>query len=635
MRRALLIGINDYPFINNADLKGCVGDVLLFEQLLLERFAFAAAAITILRDNQATRAGILGALAELTRSTEPDDLVLVYYAGHGSYRARARARGGQEQTLVPHDSGRRTYPNRDISEDELGQWLRTLAAKTDNVVLFFDSCHSETLVRSLEGGARFVEGDPRAAPEPAAAEVKPPAGPSGPLPPSDRYVVLSACRDEQQAWEYVERVGDQKIVHGTFSLFLIEALRSAGPRSTYRDLYERVAAQVTQAKPMQQPRCEGRIDRVLFALSEHDLPPARHVQVLAVSASQVTLAAGALHGVELGSRWALVAPGAPLDVAAQPRIQVSAVTDLRSEATPLDGAPPPLPLRAHPLDRPAALPRLALQLEDLPGTAPALRAEVTRQLATSDWLTLEVGATAPLTLRLQLRADGYTVRSTEGELLLAQGTRSQTSSLDLPQRLEQLARYLHVRGLNNPRSGIGGDVELQVLRLQAGGFAPIPGEPGGLLRCAIGDRLRLVVRNRSRGRRFASILAMGAALGITPIFPPLGVPGQALAPGEERTSEDFDLYPPPEPLLARAADGAQREYLKLLVSDEELDLAPLFQAGVPRSASQDELTVLLATALGGERSRELRAQARRDWTTELRELRWHGSAKQELGSLSE
>src|SRR4051794_12434084 len=84
-RRALLIGINNYPkFPPERQLHGCVNDVNLMGTTLRDHFGFPDANITFLRDAQATRAGILSALDALVAATNSDDLVVVSYSGHGS-----------------------------------------------------------------------------------------------------------------------------------------------------------------------------------------------------------------------------------------------------------------------------------------------------------------------------------------------------------------------------------------------------------------------------------------------------------------------------------------------------------------------------------------------------------------------
>lgn len=80
---ALLIGINQYQHV--PPLATAVQDARAVREVLVERYGFAPERIMALLDEQATRAGIEGALYQLGRKAGPDDSVLIYYAGHGQY----------------------------------------------------------------------------------------------------------------------------------------------------------------------------------------------------------------------------------------------------------------------------------------------------------------------------------------------------------------------------------------------------------------------------------------------------------------------------------------------------------------------------------------------------------------------
>jgi uncharacterized caspase-like protein len=163
-KRALLIGINEYPKLGpRYQLTGCVNDVDAMAQVL-GGLGFRQPDITRLVDGEATRDAILSALEQLAGQATTDDIVVVHFSGHGS---QIRDREGDEaddwdETIVPYDSGRRPLQNRDITDDEIHDWLTKLTARTRNVTLIFDSCHSGTITRDLFGArARWVERDDR------------------------------------------------------------------------------------------------------------------------------------------------------------------------------------------------------------------------------------------------------------------------------------------------------------------------------------------------------------------------------------------------------------------------------------------------------------------------------------------
>jgi hypothetical protein len=81
-RRALLVGINDYPDPENR-LEGCVNDVFLMSSVLQES-GFNPENIRVVLNERATAAGILERLEWLLEGAEAGDERVFYYSGHGA-----------------------------------------------------------------------------------------------------------------------------------------------------------------------------------------------------------------------------------------------------------------------------------------------------------------------------------------------------------------------------------------------------------------------------------------------------------------------------------------------------------------------------------------------------------------------
>ena len=125
-RWALLIGVNKYSKLESRyQLKGCVNDIELMEEILKNNFGFPAAQITSVQDENATRDGILHAMDALVENVTEDSIVLFHFSGHGSQMRDPEGDepDGYDETIVPHDSGRHPSPNRDIRDDEIYEWL--------------------------------------------------------------------------------------------------------------------------------------------------------------------------------------------------------------------------------------------------------------------------------------------------------------------------------------------------------------------------------------------------------------------------------------------------------------------------------------------------------------------------------
>src|SRR5436190_18475232 len=81
-RRALLVGINDYPDPANR-LEGCVNDVFLMSAILQE-CGFAPEDIRVVLNERATATGILDRLEWLLEGTEDGQDRVLFYSGHGA-----------------------------------------------------------------------------------------------------------------------------------------------------------------------------------------------------------------------------------------------------------------------------------------------------------------------------------------------------------------------------------------------------------------------------------------------------------------------------------------------------------------------------------------------------------------------
>jgi hypothetical protein len=132
--RALIIGINDYKDPNIPDLVTAINDADAMANLLSERYGFE---VELLLDRKATKEAIYRALRSLASSTEADDSVLIYYAGHGDLDRLTKdgwwipvdAKGGDPVT----------YLNNYLVQT----YMRSMKAR--HVLLISDSCYSGTL----------------------------------------------------------------------------------------------------------------------------------------------------------------------------------------------------------------------------------------------------------------------------------------------------------------------------------------------------------------------------------------------------------------------------------------------------------------------------------------------------------
>ncbi|MEH2058265.1 MAG: caspase family protein [Nostoc sp.] len=184
-KRALLVGINDYPGTSAQDLKtqglwyqlkGAVNDVYLQRELLIHRFGFHPDDVLVLSDGQAKRQNILDKFEQhlIQWVKSPDDVVVFHYSGHGSNVIDPNQvfTDKLNGTIVPVDADLPDgYPQKggevnDITAGTIFLLREALGRKTKNVTFILDSCYSgggvrgNLIIRSRPGHVE-LRGDDR------------------------------------------------------------------------------------------------------------------------------------------------------------------------------------------------------------------------------------------------------------------------------------------------------------------------------------------------------------------------------------------------------------------------------------------------------------------------------------------
>lgn len=310
-RRALLVGVSKYshggsPTDEWWDLSS-EGDVSALRGLLVDKFGFQNADIVTLSTRpQTTRASILAAFDQLIADTHKGDIVYIHYSGHGTPVPDKNGDefDGLDESIVPSDYVSRRDGSRNIIDDTIGEMLAKLSAREPaSVTLTFDSCFSGSQTR---GGRMVVRGG-------GYLGVVPPGRPG--MDPdvtglgereafARRYVVISAARNDQPAHETDDGSGGTM---GLLTYALVEHMRAAGPNTTYRDLFDGVFDTVARRNPGQTPQLEGDLDAQL--MSGVALPPQPYLETRVDDLGRLILQAGSLHGITVGSQFALYPRG--------------------------------------------------------------------------------------------------------------------------------------------------------------------------------------------------------------------------------------------------------------------------------------------------------------------------------------
>ncbi len=554
---ALLVGINEY--VNKREsptLGGCVNDVDAMAQLLRDRFNVPPENIRKLTDNQATHGAIKQAFqehliararawAEAGKEGTPPAF-LFHYSGHGSQALDETGSepDGLDETIVPHDS--RTEGVYDIKDWELGGWLGDLAHYSENVTVILDCCHSGSGTRDAKATlvrTRRCQPDLRPQPArrpPAVARTRALTSASG-WETGDGHVLLAACRDREEANEYMAWEGQAVREHGALTYFLIQELSqmTRDRPITYRELHERVRYQVNSTYQDQMPQCEGGRDRLVFG----GLRPAREVflNVVDKRLGLIWVDGGLAHGLTVGSELHVYPPETRALAEAGPplaRLRVEEVGAVRSGCTLEEGGPDiPLPARATvyrlnygDMQRPVVL--------DVP-PGPDQAALQARLAApdVEDYVRL-VPPDAPADFRIQQAGEGYEIQDASGRLLVSPFPPDKLG--ELGPDLVHLVRYHNSLDLQNRagHSELAGAVGLAVRQLAfdaaTGDPRAVPFEPGagGEVMVDAGERIVLEVTNHADLPLYFALFDFSYDWSVTQLYPRVGGAHEALAPGK-------------------------------------------------------------------------------------------------------
>lgn len=160
-KRALFIGISDYGNAKEdpnkwTNISGA-NDITLLSPL----FKNQGFQVSTLVDNQATYAGIIKALKNLTNSSKPGDIVYIHFSMHGQpfEDLNGDEADGWDEALIPVDAQMKyekgVYEGHNhLLDDELEKHvnnIRTKLGTTGRLYVVLDACHS--------GGASRGDGD--------------------------------------------------------------------------------------------------------------------------------------------------------------------------------------------------------------------------------------------------------------------------------------------------------------------------------------------------------------------------------------------------------------------------------------------------------------------------------------------
>ena len=144
---ALVIGISKYQYLpSKAQLKFADADAQALRDFLVgEKGGFEPQNVTLLVNDQATQIRIFRELDRLQRGSGPNDLVLIFFAGHGVVNS------AEQGFLLAYDSRPDDLLATAVEMDRFNSILKRIRARS--VVIISDACHSGTIGDLIAAGS--------------------------------------------------------------------------------------------------------------------------------------------------------------------------------------------------------------------------------------------------------------------------------------------------------------------------------------------------------------------------------------------------------------------------------------------------------------------------------------------------
>lgn len=251
-KRALCIGINDYPGTDN-DLEGCVNDAKDWAEFL-EKRDFE---VQQLLNKKATKSAMKSGIESIVKNAKSGDVVVITYSGHGSWipDLDGDEPDARDEVLCPYDIAK----NGAFSDDEMYD-IFTEREKGVRIIFVSDSCHSGTMIRlgPVPAGthgprirflppAKFLS--PKKMAVAAARATRRAAGKPRPF----GGVLLAGCQDTE--FSYDAEFNNRP--NGAFTYFALKALKKMPAKATYQDWFKAIRKQLPNPNQPQTPNFLG------------------------------------------------------------------------------------------------------------------------------------------------------------------------------------------------------------------------------------------------------------------------------------------------------------------------------------------------------------------------------------------
>ena len=273
---ALIVAIGKYPTTSDWPELSSANDVPLIKGALKGQ-GFKDENITILKDQQATLAGMTNAFDKLIQKAKAGDIVVFHFSGHGEQIEDDNGDEGDglDEALVSYDAlqeYKAGAPIKHFRDDLLGQKikeLRTVLGPTGNLLVIIDACHSGTSTRGLgvKRGTNKIYASPDYFKKLGTRKVTIGNNDYGVVEDGNNLAPMAgffASAPDQCNSEVV--MPDKKGV-GSLSLafsMAMEKVEKGDKNTTYQGLFDEIKVDMGTLVPGQTPMAEGTLNKIIF-----------------------------------------------------------------------------------------------------------------------------------------------------------------------------------------------------------------------------------------------------------------------------------------------------------------------------------------------------------------------------------
>jgi len=246
-KKALSVGINKFKNFPQYNLNGCVKDVTDITDMLKQFLGFNSSEITVLTDEQATKANIMKAVTAMVDEAKSGKLNYIFFhkSTHGTQVPDKNydESDHSDEAFVPHDleqEGDHYHPDHIITDDEYKDLFCQLPSENVMLEAFFDTCHSGGGLRAMD---LTLDRKPRWMPPASTTalrevEGKHVHGLREALLEEDmkNHVLFTGCRSDQTSAD--AHIGD--FYNGAFTYYFCKVMKETNNKSSRTELINKV-----------------------------------------------------------------------------------------------------------------------------------------------------------------------------------------------------------------------------------------------------------------------------------------------------------------------------------------------------------------------------------------------------------